>query len=303
MEDLIVKSSYVLITAARNEAAYIAKTIESVISQTILPEKWVIVSNGSTDQTDEIVSQYAAKHNFIKFVRVSENNHRNFASKVNAIQTGYGLLQDVKYDFLGILDADVSFDPNYYEYIIQQFQQRPKLGIAGGLISDISGGKCVQWLTRLDSSVGGPIQMFRRECWENIGGYMPLERGGPDAAAEFMARMNAWEVETFPGIKVLHHRRMGTGCQDIWHAKFTQGVKDYLLGYHPLFEMAKCVRRVVEKPYFIGSLLWLTGYFWSSLRRYKRTVSPDFVKYIRKEQIQLLWKPFSIFVKKSDDKN
>lgn len=291
------KFSYVLVTAARNEAKYITNTIESVISQTILPKKWVIVSDSSTDQTDEIVNSYAKKHNFIVLVHIKTDVRRNFASKANAIEAGYIRMRGVEYDFLGILDADTSFGPNYYECIIQQFQQNAKLGIAGGLISDVYGEKCVPWLTRLDSSVGGPIQMFRRKCYEDIGGLRAQKNGGEDAVAEFMCRMHGWEVETFPAVKVYHHRRMGTANQSIWRARFILGERDYLIGYLPFFEALKCVRRIIERPYFIGSFLWLSGYLWAALRRYKRTVPLDIVKYIRKEQGQLLLKPFLIFRK------
>jgi glycosyltransferase involved in cell wall biosynthesis len=288
-----MKIRYALITAARDEDMYIEKTIRSVISQIILPEKWVIVSDGSIDHTDEIVSRYTAKNKFIILIHTNKHNTRNFTSKVDAIKTGYARLKDSQYDFLGILDADVSFAPNYYECVIQEFQKNPKLGIAGGLISDVCDGKCIQWLTRLGSSVGGPIQMFRRQCYEDIGGLKPLEQGGEDAVAEFMARMHGWEVTTFPNVKVSHYRRIGTQGRSIWHARFIFGVREYLIGYHPIFEIAKCIRRVVQSPYVIGSLLWLIGYFWASLRRYKRTLSQDIIKFIRNEQISLLRGPFS----------
>ena len=121
------KKPYVLITAARNEEAYIEKTINSVISQTILPRKWVIVSDGSTDRTDQIVNKYAAKHDFIQLVHISGSTQRNFRSKVNAINIGYERLKHIEYEFIGILDADVSFKSDYFESILREFQKNPKL--------------------------------------------------------------------------------------------------------------------------------------------------------------------------------
>ena len=122
----MVSTPYVLITAARNEAAFITKTIESVINQTVLPEKWIVVSNGSIDQTDDIVDRYAKKHTFIVLLQIKADERRNFASKTKAIETGYVQLKDIKYDFLGILDADISFGENYYEYILSQFRNTDK---------------------------------------------------------------------------------------------------------------------------------------------------------------------------------
>ena len=294
-----MESSYVLITPARNEAAYISKTIESVINQTVLPEKWVIVNDSSTDQTVEIVSRYVEKYNFIMLVHAGEDDKRDFTSKVNAIEVGFAQLRNTDYDFLGILDADVSFESDYYKYILEQFQQNPKLGISGGLIFDVYGGTYLQWITRLNSSVGGPIQMFRRQCYDDMGGLTPHEKGGEDAIAEFVARKNGWEVQTIPSLKVSHYRRVGTFGRNIWQARFLQGERDYVIGYHPLFEIAKCMRRVMERPYFVGSLCWLSGYLGAALRKDKRTVPSDVVRYIRKEQCQLLLNLLSSFVKKA----
>ncbi|MFX0199832.1 MAG: glycosyltransferase, partial [Candidatus Hodarchaeota archaeon] len=176
------KNSYVLITPARNEQDYIQKTIESVVSQTILPEKWVIVSDGSTDHTDEIVSHYAAKHDFIQFIRVSEHIQRNFWSKVHAFNAGYEQIKNTEYKFLGNLDADVSFNSNYYENVLLRFQTNPKLGIAGGIILELLNGQYVNQKLSLNS-VAGAIQLFRRECYQDIGGYIPLTYGGVDSAA------------------------------------------------------------------------------------------------------------------------
>ena len=294
-----MKSSYVLITAARNEAAYISKTIESVINQTVLPEKWVIVNDSSTDQTVEIVSQYVEKYNFIILVHAEEDDKRNFTSKVNAIKMGFARLGNINYNFLGILDADISFGADYYEFILEQFQKNPRLGIAGGLIFDVCGERYIKSVTRLNSSVNGAIQMFRRQCYEDMGEFTPSEKGGEDALAEFIARKNGWAVRTFPSAKVFHHRRVGTYGRSIWRARFLQGERDFMIGYHPLFEVAKCMRRVVERPYFMGSLCWLSGYLGAALRKYKRTVPPDVVRYIRREQRQSLLNLFSSFVKKA----
>ncbi len=288
----IVIKPYVLLTAARNEAAFIRRPIESVINQTVLPEKWIIISDSSIDETDEIVGHYAKRYPFIKLLRITTEKERNFTSKVKAIEKGCSLLKDIKYEFLGILDADVSFGRNYYEYMLEQFHSDVKLGLAGGQLFDIHNGKIDKSVTQVNRSVTGAIQMFRRQCYEDIGGYTPQRLGGTDAVAEFMARMHGWKVQTFPSVKVFHYRRESTEGQSIWYAKFYQGLKDYTIGYHPIYEILKCIRRFVEKPLVLGGLFWMAGYFFAASKRYERTLPYDVIKFIRKEQMSLLLKPF-----------
>jgi glycosyltransferase involved in cell wall biosynthesis len=283
----MMDKSYVLVTAARNEEAFIEKTIQSVICQSVLPQKWVIVSDGSTDRTDEIVRKYTVKYDFIQLVCVRTCSNRNFASKVNAINAGYKQVKNTEYDYLGILDADVSFEVSYYESVLAKFNQNIKLGIAGGIIIDVCDGKFNKKYTSPES-VSGAIQLFRRQCYEQIGGYIPLEDGGVDAVAEVMARMKGWQTRAFSELKVFHYRRMGTKGRNIYSVRFRQGREDYLLGYHPLFELAKCLLRIKEKPYFVGSLLWIWGYYWPWLSKIKREIPDDIVRYLRQEQLRRL---------------
>lgn len=278
---------YALITPARNEEEYIEKTIKAVTSQTILPLKWVIVSDGSTDGTDEIVRRYAALYNFIEFVRIESNENRNFVAKVNAIKIGSEKLKNLVYDFWGNLDADITFKPTYYEEILKKFDQYPRLGLAGGLISSVHNGVRIKNRISLDS-VEGAIQFFRRECYEKIGGYLPLKIGGEDAAAEAMVRMYGWEVRSFPEIEVLHHRKTGTGSWNVFQASFYRGVECYLLGYHPIYFIVKSIYRIIDKPYLIGSLLLLCGYWGCVLSRKKPEVPDRLVSYLRQEQLNKL---------------
>jgi len=294
MKDKNMNNSYVIITPARNEEAYIEKTFQSVISQTILPKKWVIVSDGSTDRTDEIVKLYESNYDFIQLLHREPDTSRSFASKVYAIRAGIKQLNGIEYDFIGNLDADVSFEPDYYESVFVKFQENPKLGIAGGELFDNCGGKYIRQLKSTSWSVGGPVQMFRRKCYEDIGGYIPIKLGCEDAIAEIMARMHGWEVKSFPDIRVMHHRRTGTEKGNILSARFRGGVMDYSLGYSPLFEVARCFLRIIEKPYVIGSLFRICGYCWAFLRRDKQILPDEIVKFFHKEQLDRL---ISTFIK------
>jgi glycosyltransferase involved in cell wall biosynthesis len=276
---------YALVTPARNEEVYIQRTIEAVVSQTVLPQKWVIVSDGSIDRTDEIVRTYAKKYALIQLLRAGEKGQRNFGSKVRAFQAGYDELAATSYEFVGNLDADVTFDPDYYERILQKFWANPKLGVGGGIISELVGNIFVNQNTSTNYSVAGAVQLFRRDCYEAFGGYVPISRGGIDAAAETMARMHGWKVQTFPEIQVRHHRRMSTGGATILHTRFRRGISNYILGYHPLFQIASSLSRLAEKPFLIGSTCTLFGYGWSCLRKHKRAMPDEVVRFLRAEQM------------------
>lgn len=277
--------SYVLITPARNEADHIEKTLDSVVKQTILPKKWVIVSDGSTDKTDEIVNKYVSKYNFIELIRKENDENRNFGSKARAISIAYNVLKELDFGFIGNLDADVSFDANYYEKILSEFDTNPRLGIAGGIRYDLNNGKFNK-LECAPDSVGGPFQLFRRECYEGIGGYIPSKFGGIDAIAEITARMNGWEVKMFPQYQILHYRATGTAINNVFKQKFKVGLKFYSLGYHPIFQLMRLYKTIKLKPFFLGSLMTLFGYLWGAIRRFPRPVSKEFIKYLRSEQLK-----------------
>jgi len=281
------KLSYVIITPARNEEAYIEETIQSVISQTVLPLKWVIVSDGSTDRTDKIAKKYLDNYSFMVLLSIKGDAQRNFGSQVRAINIGYEHLKHLRYDFIGNLDADVSFAPNYYERVLEKFQQNPKLGLAGGFIYEQYKGSFRSRPFNSIRSVPHAVQLFRKECYESIGGYIPLKYGGPDWYAEVMARMNGWQVESFPELKVFHHRHTATADGKL-RGMFQEGLRAYSVGSHPLFEIFKSLRRIEKKPFFVYSFFRMAGFIAAYLRGEQRVVSDEFVKYLRKEQMERL---------------
>ncbi len=278
---------YVLITAAYNEERFIGRTLESVVTQTVLPLKWVIVSDGSTDGTDQLVKDYAVRHEFITLVRKERDSQRNDGSKGLAIIMGVESLGDLDYDFIGALDADVSFDPDYYARVLAAFEESPGLGVAGGQRFDDCGG-VYKPVLMYPGSAGGPTQFFRRSCYEAIGGYLHLPKGGLDAIAEVMARMRGWEVRTIDGAEFQHHRRTGTERGSLLASRYRQGIMEYSLGNHPLFEFAKCLYRMIEPPFVIGGVVRFLGYCHAALRGDNRAVSPDVVAFLRREQLKRL---------------
>jgi len=280
-------SSYILITAARNEAAYITHTLRSVTAQTLPPQRWIIVSDGSTDETDEIVQNFAAQFPYIELLRVEAEGNRSFGSKALAVNAGYKKISAVKHAYVGILDADISLEADYYEQIIQHFENNPELGIAGGILIDIINGRFIPQMNAFEWSVGGAVQMFRKECWEAIGGYLPIP-SGLDATAEVMARMNGWMVRTFPKLETIHHRETGQENNNMIGRFFYLGIHDHHLGYHPLFFLAKSVRRFRSPPVILGGLLMLCGYAWAVLSRKPIKVPGEVVRYLQREQMERL---------------
>lgn len=287
--------NYVLITAARNEEKHIAKTIESVIGQTHKPIKWIIVSDRSTDRTDEIVRRYANENKFIELLSIIGDEKRNFGSQVRAINKGYEKLRqpDSDYSFIGNLDADVSFRSDYFEKLLAEFEKNPKLGLGGGFICEEKRGVFVSRDTNSEKSVAHAVQLFRRECFESIGGYLPLKYGGPDWCAEIMVSMRKWDVFSFPKLEVNHHRPT-TSAEGFLRGAFRSGLMDYSMGSHPIFEIIKCFRRLMNRPIILGASFRIIGYLYGLIKNEPRQVPAEVTKYLRSMQINRLLSIFLI---------
>jgi poly-beta-1,6-N-acetyl-D-glucosamine synthase len=283
--------SYVIITPARNEARFIELTLRSVIAQTVLPLKWVIVSDGSTDGTDEIVKRYAADFPYIELVQMPERRERNFAGKVHAFNAGYAKVTDLNYDVIVSLDADISFDADYFSLLLVRLMAEPALGLVGTPFQEISGQVYDYRFVSIEH-VSGACQVFRRACFEAIGGYLPVKGGSIDHIAVISARMKGWKTRTFTEKVCLHHREMGTAQRSVLTSKFKLGVKDYSVGNHPLWELFRTVHQMRMQPLGLGGLALGAGYFWALLRRFERPVSRELINFHRREQLQRLIKFF-----------
>jgi biofilm PGA synthesis N-glycosyltransferase PgaC len=286
----LAQLGYVLITPARNEEAHIERTIKSVVSQTLRPLKWVIVSDGSTDRTDEIVRQYAETHDWIERVRMPERKQRNFAGKVHAFDAGLARVRHLPYQIIGNLDADVAFEPDYVEYLLGKFAQYPGLGVAGTNQREESWHERPRYDYRFTSveEVPGPFQVFRRECFEAFGGYKPSRDGGVDLLANLQARMHGWQTRVYPGRLLIHQRKQGTAKAHPFLVEFYNGRKDYMFGNHPLWQVFRAAYNVVKKPYLLGGCLLFVGYFSALVTGIDRTFPPDVVRFRRKEQLRRL---------------
>jgi len=286
MENSYKEFSYVLITAARNEEPYIEKTIQSVTSQTVLPQKWIIVSDGSTDSTDVIVKQYLSGNPWLELIRMPEHRDRQFAAKVKCFNAAYEKVKHLNYDIIGNLDADISFDSDYFGFLLKKFVQNSELGVAGTPF--VEGSSHYDYRFTSIEHVSGACQLFRRECFEEIGGYIPIKSGGIDWIAVITARMKGWKTRTFVEKTCIHHRKIGTGNSTSLLARFKYGIKDYYIGGHPLWEIFRAIYQMKNKPYIIGGFVLFAGYAWAFLRRYERPVANELITFYRREQMERL---------------
>lgn len=279
--------NYVLITPARNEAAFIELTIKSVLAQTLRPIKWIIVSDGSTDGTDDIVTRYLDQNPWIELVRMPERRERHFAGKVHAFNAGYEKVKSVPYEVIGSLDGDLSFDGEYFSFLLEKLNENPALGLVGTPFQD-GPNKTYDYRFVSIEHVSGACQLFRRQCFEDIGGYKPVKGGGIDHIAVLTARMKGWKTRTFTEKMSLHHRPMGTAERGTFKARFKTGTLDYALGGHPLWELFRTCYQMSKRPFIIGGLTLLSGYLWAFTTRAERPIPPDLVKFRRSEQMQRL---------------
>jgi glycosyltransferase involved in cell wall biosynthesis len=282
--------AYVLITPARNEETHIERTIKSIVGQTIRPVKWVIVSDGSTDRTDQIVKQYAVAHEWIELVRMPERKERHFGGKVHAFDAGAARVGHLSYNIIGNLDADVSFEPDYVEYLLSKFAQYPRLGVAGTNQREGSWQERPRYDYRFTSveEVPGPFQLFRRECLESFGGYKPSRHGGVDLLANLSARMHGWQTRVYTGRLLIHHRRQGTAKTHPFLVEFFNGRKDYMFGGHPLWEVFRVAYNLMKRPYVLGGCLLFIGYFSALLTRVEKVFPEDVIRFRRREQMSRL---------------
>jgi biofilm PGA synthesis N-glycosyltransferase PgaC len=280
--------SYVLITPARNEEEFIEKTLESVTRQTYLPQKWVIVNDGSTDGTASRIDPYLSKHSWIELVNLPVRRERNFAAKVHAFNAGQERVKNLRCEIIGNLDSDVSLDPDHFEFLLNRFKEDPRLGVAGTVFREEGGYNSETDSLEGQLHVSGQCQLFRRQCFVDVGGYFANKAGGIDWIAVTTARMKGWKTRSFREKSFFHHRHLGTAERSAFAAAFSYGEKDYYLGGHPVWELFRVTYRMVKPPYIVEGFALGLGYGWAAVRRAKRPISKELMAFHRREQMRKL---------------
>ena len=279
-------NKYIVITPVRDEEAYLRFTVESMLEQTIRPCEWVIVNDGSTDGTASIIDEYAAQHPWIRAVhRVNRGFRKAGGGVVEAFNDGLGAASADDWDFIVKMDGDLTFEPTYFEKCLDRFHRDSRLGIGGGAIYYIENG-VKSFEDNPEFHVRGATKIYRRECWDAIGGFLPAP--GWDTMDEVKANMLGWGTRSFPELLLQHHRYTGT-AEGIWDGMVKNGRANYVCGYHPLFMLAKCFRRLPSKPYVIGSIALFYGFITGYLKQIPQANDVETIGFLRRQQLGRLW--------------
>jgi glycosyltransferase involved in cell wall biosynthesis len=283
---------YVIVTPVRDEEQFIHETIRSVLSQTIQPAEWIIVDDGSRDQTGYLIDECAKSHTWIKALHRRDRGQRLPGTGVmEAFYLGYECLSSPDWDFIVKLDGDVGLPVDYFERCFQRFSEDSSLGMCGGVMYRLDDGA-----PKLESHplmhVRGPIKLYSRPCWDAIGGL--IRAPGWDTVDEIQANRRGWHTRSFPDLKVIHYRPTGA-AQGAWKNSVKNGRADYISGYHPIFMAAKCGRRLFEKPYFVVGVGQAYGYLTGYLRRIPQVDDPGLIRYLRRQQMRRMFRMASIW--------
>lgn len=284
--------NYVIVTPARDEAKYINETLESMVNQTVKPIEWVVVDDGSSDDTAEIVEKFASKHNWIRLIKRGDRGLRSAGAGVmEAFYEGYNSLQTTAWDFIVKLDGDVGFSADYFDKCTDEFYKNPKLGIGGGLIHNkVNDGYVIEDAPSFH--VRGATKIYKKECWDAIGGL--LRNPGWDTLDEIKANMLGWQTRTFQDLPIIHHRYTGH-AYGVWADSVKNGMGSYILGYHPLFILARSLKAAGTKPYFKKSAGLMWGYVKGYIKGVKQVEDENVIRYTRQQQMKRLLMQKSIW--------
>src|ERR1700733_3744632 len=273
---------YLVITPVRDEEKHVEATIQALSSQTVLPQEWVIVDDGSTDKTAEIVRHYTSEFPWIHLVcRPNRGARKSGGGVVEAFYDGYGAVQHNDWDFIVKLDGDLTISSDYFEKCFAHFESDPSLGVGGGdIYHDLEGTSRVEVNPKFH--VRGATKIYRRACWEAIGGLW--QAPGWDTIDEVKANMLGWNTYSFGELQLVHHRLTGT-AEGLLRDRIKHGVACYVSGYAPLFLLASCVSRLTQKPYVTGSAVIFYGFIKGYWIRAPRVNDKQFIKYVRTQQL------------------
>lgn len=277
-----------IISPAKDEARYIERTIRSVAAQTLRPARWIIVDDGSSDATGEIAGRAAREHPWITVVRRPAGTRRRVGPGViEAFYDGLGHAVLADYDYVCKLDADLEFAPGYFADLMRRFDADPRLGTASGKTSIPVGDRFVPERTG-DEFSHGVAKLYRRECFEEIGGFVrEVMWDGIDC---HRCRMLGWRAASYddPRLAIRHLRQMGSSFRSVYHGRLRWGRGQYFMGTHPLYLAGISAYRALERPWLLGGLCILGGYFGAWLSRHPRYEGPEFRRFLRRWQLREL---------------
>lgn len=283
----MTRNRIVIISPVRNEGKHLQHTIRSMVAQTLRPKLWVLVNDGSTDDTAAQIDAASREYSWIKTVHRKDRGARKAGGGViETFYDGYSLIEKEDWDYIVKFDGDLSFEPDYFEKCIARFEGDSKLGVGGGLICGLVNGVLEEESTGDPRfHVRGATKIYRRECWNDIGGL--LKSSGWDTLDEVKANMCGWTSYSFRELKLLHHRPAGA-ADGAWKNWVKNGRANYFSGYHPVFMLLKCAKRVFEKPYGLAALGLLTGFVSGYFKGAPQVPDRALIRYLRQQQMNRL---------------
>ncbi len=277
---------YVLVSPCRDEARFIRRTLDSVAAQSIPPALWVVVDDGSTDETPRILDEYARRLPYLRVLRRSDRGGRSVGPGViDAFYRGLETVDLDAFDYVCKLDTDLDLPPRYFERLMERMEREPRLGCTSGKpwFNHPVTGVLTREAIANEMSVGAS-KFYRVACFREIGGFVrEVMWDGIDC---HRARMLGWIVESVDTeeLRFLHLRPMGSSHKGIWHGRVRNGLGQWFMGTSPLFMVASALYKLPRHPVLIGSVAMLWGYFSSAARRTPRYADPEFRRFLRRYQ-------------------
>ncbi len=282
---------YLLITPCRNEEDYLQITIDSIGAQTVLPACWVIVDDGSTDRTPEILKAACEEYPFIKVVKRADRGERAVGPGViQAFYAGYESVDVSQFVYICKMDADLKLPPRYFERLMEEMEKDKRLGGVSGkmFLRDDTG--VLHHERRGDDHAAGPTKFYRRSCFEEIGGFVRMV--GWDGIDGHMCRLKGWVARSIMDdeLKVEHLRQMGSSDKGVLSGRVRGGQGKWRLGSSPWYLLATAVYRAFDKPYIIGACAMVYGYFYAMFAGIERYNDPVYLKHLRRYEWAVLIK-------------
>jgi poly-beta-1,6-N-acetyl-D-glucosamine synthase len=277
---------YCLITPCRDEQDYARKTLDSIAAQSELPTLWLIVDDGSTDQTPAILAEYAAKYPFIKILRRDDRGFRKLGGGViDAFYHGYDTIRPEDFDYVCKLDLDLDLPPKYFQTLMKRMERQQRIGTASGkpYFRDPASGNLISEKCGDENSVG-MVKFYRTRCFQQIGGFVrELMWDGIDG---HRCRMLGWIAVSWddPDLNFVHLRPMGTSHKNWWTGRVRHGIGQYFMGTGPVYMLASAIYRLPHPPPVVGSAANLWGYFKSLATQSPRYDDPEFRQFLRNYQ-------------------
>lgn len=278
----------VIISPVRDEEKYLRVTLDSIVAQTRRPVEWILVDDGSKDSTPDIIREYAQKYDFIRLIEHNDRGFRKLGGGViAAFNYGKSRIQHTEWAYIAKLDGDMSFGPHYIERMLDKLAEDPKLACVSGKIFREENGAFIEE-SQIDEQVAGQFKLYRRTAFEAIGGF--VEHLGWDGIDIHTCWMLGWKTLSFydKSAWLWHHRIMGSSDKHIYKGRIRWGTGNWYMGYHPLYAIATGIYRMREKPYIIGGLLMIYGYFSSAINNMPRYENPEFRRYLQNWQLRRL---------------